>query len=158
MRCRFIPFFTLTLYFTGSALASIVTGNVTDVLDGDTIKVLHNTYPERIRLSGIDCPEKGQAYGNRAKQALSSLVIGRDVTLQTHGQDKYGRTLADVLLRDGMNVNHELVEEGWCWWYRKYAPGDLELQKLEKEARDAKKGLWADPKPVPPWEWRKRTR
>ena len=158
MRCRFIPFFTLTLYFTGSALAGIVTGNVTDVLDGDTIKVLHNTYPERIRLSGIDCPEKGQAYGNRAKQALSSLVIGRDVTLQTHGQDKYGRTLADVLLRDGMNVNHELVEEGWCWWYRKYAPGDLELQKLEKDARDAKKGLWADPKPVPPWEWRKRTR
>ena len=61
MRCRFIPFFTLTLYFTGSALAGIVTGNVTDVLDGDTIKVLHNTYPERIRLSGIDCPEKGQA-------------------------------------------------------------------------------------------------
>jgi len=63
---------------------------------GDTIEVLHNQRPERIRLSGIDCPEKGQAYGKRAKQAASELVFGKDVTLQTHGKDKYGRTLADV--------------------------------------------------------------
>ena len=68
-------------------------GPVVSVLDGDTIEVLHNTHPERIRLSGIDCPEKGQAFGNRAKQAASALVFGRDVILQTHGQDKYGRTL-----------------------------------------------------------------
>ena len=91
------------------------TGPDVSVLDGDTIEVLHNTQPERIRLSGIDCPEKGQAFGNRAKQAASALVFGKDVTLQTHGQDKYGRTLADVLLRDGTNVNHELVKDGW--WY-----------------------------------------
>ena len=76
--------------------------------------------------------------------------------LQTHGHDKYGRTLAHVLLPDGTHVNHELVKEGWCWWYRKYAPRDTELEGLEREARDAKKGLWADPEPVPPWEWRKR--
>ena len=63
------------------------------------------------------------------------MVFGKEVTLQTHGQDKYGRTLADVLLPDGTNVNHELVREGWCWWYRKYAPGDTELAKLEQEAR-----------------------
>ena len=75
---------------------------------------------------------------------------------QTHGQDKYGRTLADVILKDGTNVNHELVKDGWCWWYRKYAPLDIELEKLEKEAREARKGLWVDPHPVPPWEWRKR--
>ena len=74
------------------------TGPVVSVLDGDTIEVLHNTYPERIRLSGIDCPEKGQAFGTRAKQAASALVFGRDVILQTHGQDKYKRTLADVFL------------------------------------------------------------
>ena len=114
------------------------------------------THPERIRLSGIDCPEKGQAYGNRAKQAASALVFGKEVILQTHGQDKYGRTLADVFLPDGTNVNHTLVKDGWCWWYRKYAPGDTVLEGLEKEAREAKKGLWADPQPVPPWEWRKR--
>ena len=66
------------------------------------------------------------------------------------------RTLADVLLRNGTNVNHTLVKDGWCWWYRKYAPGDTVLEGLETEAREAKKGLWADPQPVPPWEWRKR--
>ena len=76
----------------------------------------------------------------------------------THGKDKYGRTLDDVLLPDGTNVNHALVKEGWCWWYRKYAPGNSELEKLEKDARDAKKGLWGDPHPVPPWEWRRRSR
>jgi endonuclease YncB( thermonuclease family) len=132
------------------------TTHVVGVLDGDTIEVLHNGRAERIRLSGIDCPEKGQDYGKRAKQAASELVFGKDVTLQTHGHDKYGRTLADVLLPDGTNVNHTLVKDGWCWWYRKYAPGDTELEQLEKSAREAKKGLWADPQPVPPWEWRRR--
>jgi hypothetical protein len=65
------------------------------------------------------------------------------------------RTIADVLLPDGTNVNHALVKEGWCWWYRKYAPGDAMLEGLEKEAQAGRKGLWADPHPVPPWEWRK---
>jgi endonuclease YncB( thermonuclease family) len=65
--------------------------------------------------------EKGQAYGNNAKHAASALVFGKEVTLQTHGLDKYGRTLADVLLPDGTNVNYTLVNDGWCWWYRKYA-------------------------------------
>jgi len=55
---------------------------------------------------------------------------------------------------DDTNVNHSLVKDGWCWWYRKYAPGDTVLEGLEKEAREAKKGLWADSQPVPPWEWR----
>jgi len=78
----------------GSPLdAADYTGRVVGVLDGDTIKVLHNQRPERIRLSGIDCPEKGQAYGNKAKQATSALVFGKEVTLQTHGKDRYGRTI-----------------------------------------------------------------
>ena len=66
---RLIAFFTLTLYFAGSALAGIVTGNVTGVLDGGTLEVLHNRHPERLRLSGIDCPEKGQAYGKKASSS-----------------------------------------------------------------------------------------
>jgi endonuclease YncB( thermonuclease family) len=85
-------------------------------------------------------------------------VFGKEVTLQTHGYDKYKRTLADVLLPNDTNVNHTLVKNGWCWWYRKYAPGDTVLERLETEAREAKKGLWADPQPVPPWEWRKGSR
>jgi endonuclease YncB( thermonuclease family) len=128
---------------------------VVSVLDGNTIEIPHDRHSERIRLSGIDCPEKGQAFGTRAKQAASALVFGKDVILQTHGQDKYGRTLGDVFLLDGTNMNHELVKHGWCWWYRKYAPGDTVLEGLEKEAREAKKGLWAEPAPVPPWKWRR---
>jgi len=151
--------FTLTLTLPSVpsfSYAGIITGPVISVLDGDTIEVLHNQRPERIRLHGIDCPEKGQAYGTKAKQATSALVFGKEVTLQTYGMDKYGRTIADVLQSDGANVNHELVKDGWCWWYRKYAPGDATLERLEIEAREAKRGLWADPTSIPPWEWRKR--
>ena len=61
--------------------------------------------------------------------------------------------MGDVLLPDGTNLNHTLVKEGWCLWYRKYAPGDTVLEGREKEAREAKKGLSADPQPAPPWEW-----
>ena len=114
---------------------------VVEILDGDTIEVLHNQHPVRIRLSGIDCPEKGQAFGHKAKEAASALVFGKEVTLQKFGKDKYRRTIADVLLPDGMNRNQELVKEGQCWWYRKYAPGDTVLEGLEREAREAKKGL-----------------
>ena len=83
------------------------------------------------------------------------FLAGEEVTSQTYGHDKYRRTLADVLLPDGTIVNHALVKDGWCWWYRKYAPGDVELERLEKEAREAKKGLWVDSYLVPPWEWRR---
>lgn len=100
-------------YFQEDPVLANFTGPVVSILDGDTIEVLHNNKAKRIRLSGIDCPEKGQAYGTRAKQAASELVYGKEVTLQTHGLDKYGRTLADVLLPDGMNLNQELVEQGW---------------------------------------------
>ena len=117
---------------------------------------MNGHHAERIRLSGIDCPEKGQAFGKRAKQAASALAFGNEVFIHTHGHDKYKRILADVVLPDGMNLNQELVKQGWCWWYRKYALGDRVLEGLENKAREAKKGLWADPQPVPPWEWRKR--
>jgi hypothetical protein len=75
------------------------------------------------------------------------MVFGKEVTLQTHGLDKYKRTLADVLLPDGTHVNHTLVKDGMCWWYRKYAPGDTVLGGLENEAREAWKGFWADTRP-----------
>jgi endonuclease YncB( thermonuclease family) len=86
------------------------------------------------------------------------LAFGKEVTLQTHGYDKYKRTLAEVRLLDAIHVNHTLVNDGWCWWYRKYAPGDTVLEGLEKEAREAKRGLWVDPDPVPPWAWRRTKR
>ena len=130
-------------------------GPVVSVLDGDTISVMHNGRAEKVRLSGIDCPEKGQAYDKRAKQAASALVFGKEVTLQTHGKDNYGRTLGDVFLLDGTNVNHELVKQGFCWWDWKYAPGDTVLEGLEAEARTQHRGVWATESPMAPWEWRK---
>ena len=147
--------FTIPL-FPEHVEAEEFSGSVIGVIDGDTIEVLNGHHAERIRLRGIDCPEKGQTYGQKAKQAASALAFGKDVTIQTHGYDKYTRTLGDVLLPDGMNLNQELVKQGWCWWYRKYAPRDTVLEGLEHEARAGRKGLWADPQPVPPWEWRMR--
>jgi endonuclease YncB( thermonuclease family) len=117
------------------------TSLVASVIDGNTLEVLHNRHPEYIRLSGIDCPEKGQAYGQGAKRAISELVYGKEVTVQTDGNDKYKRTLAYVLLPEGRNLNQELVRQGWCWWYRKYVPGDTKLEGLEQEARDANPGF-----------------
>lgn len=101
---------------------------------------------------------KRQAYGKRAKQAAAALVSGKEITLQTHGQDKSRRTLAEVFLPDGTNVNQQLVKDDWCWRYRKYAPGDTVLDGLETEARVARKGLWIDPAPVSPWVYRKAKR
>ena len=91
-------------------LASDFTDPVVSVFDGDTLEVLHNNHPERIRLSGIDCPEKGQAYGQKAKHAASDIAFGKEVTLQTHGHDKYKHTIRDVILLDGTNANHMLLK------------------------------------------------
>jgi endonuclease YncB( thermonuclease family) len=79
-------------------------------------------------MDDLSC-RNGKAYGNNVKHAASELAFGKEVTLQTHGLDKYGRTIADVLLPDGNNVNHSLVKGGWCWWYRKYAPGETVLEQ-----------------------------
>jgi micrococcal nuclease len=154
LRCQRLAVVLVSVFSAAPAFS--FTGDVVGVLDGDTIKVLHSGKAERIRLQGIDCPEKNQPFGHKAKQATSALVFAKKVTLAIYGKDKYRRILADVLIADGTNVNHELVKEGWCWWYRKFAPGDTELKRLEQDARDAKKGLWADPKRISPWEWRKR--
>ena len=110
MRTRSLILLVLlvTLAFLGAAwlivqpcLGADFTGRVVGIIDGDSIEVLHNQRPERIRLSGIDCPEKGPAFGQKAKHDAFDLVYGKEVTLQTYGRDKYERTLADGLLSDG---------------------------------------------------------
>ncbi len=129
------------------------TYKVVGVSDGDTITVLHNGKGERIRLHGIDCPEKRQAFGNRAKQFTSNLVFAKTVTVQAVDRDRYGRTVAEVLLPDGRSLNRELVRAGLAWMYRRYS-NDQSLSDLEEEARVARRGLWVDANPIPPWEWR----
>jgi endonuclease YncB( thermonuclease family) len=128
---------------------------VVGLSDGDTLDVLREGKAVRIRLHGIDTPEKAQAFGTRARQLSSELAFQQTITVQVHDTDRYGRLVGEVLLPDGRSLNQELVRAGLAWWYRQYAPHDTTLAQLEAEARAAKRGLWADADPVPPWAWRK---
>jgi micrococcal nuclease len=106
-------------------------------------------------LHGVDAPEARQPFSDRARQFTSELAFGKTVTIRVRDTDQYGRTVADVILPDGRNLNHELVKAGFAWWYRNYAKNDANLERLEAEARKASRGLWADKAPVPPWEFRR---
>ncbi len=134
--------------------AQTFTGKVVGVSDGDTIKVMHLGRAEKVRLAGIDCPEKKQAFGTRAKQFTSDLVFGKVVTVKVETMDRYGRTVGEIILPDGKSLNRELVRAGLAWWYRQYSQ-DETLGQLEVEARTAKRGFWVDPNPIPRWEFRK---
>jgi len=136
------------------SVAPEFTAKVIGVADGDTITVLRDRSQVRIRLDGIDCPESGQAFGSRAKAYTAALALGKVVKVRPRNKDRYGRTVAAVLLSDGRNLNHELVRAGFAWWVRKYASHDSELARLEAEAQAARRGLWSDGHPIEPWEWR----
>ncbi len=128
---------------------------VIHIADGDTITVLNDTNDKiKIRFNGIDCPEKAQAYGKKATQFTKELVHGERVIIKAHDTDRYGRTIADVILEDGRNLNQELVKAGLAWWYFKYSD-DRELGQLELDAKLAHVGLGNDTYPVPPWVFRK---
>ena len=147
---------SLTLCLASGASADF-SGEVVGVIDGDTVDVMHNGRSERIRLHGIDAPEKSQAFGRSSKRAASDLAYGEDVTVIEHGRDRYGRTLGEVILPDDRSLNQELVRSGHAWRYRKYS-NDRELDRLESDARNSRRGLWQDGNAVPPWEYRKGKR
>jgi micrococcal nuclease len=147
--------FVLAAVATATLYAEDFTGKVVGITDGDTIRVMHNGAPERIRLWGIDCPESKQPFGTRAKQFTGDLAFGQTVTVRVRDIDRYKRTVAEIILPDGRNLNQELVRAGFAWWFERYARHETVLRDLQDEARSAKRGLWADPKPVPPWEWRR---
>jgi len=138
------------------AMAGEFSGKVVRVIEGDTLEVMHKGEAERVRLNGIDCPERGQAYGSQAKKFTSQRVFGKQVTVKTYGLDQGRRTMGEVILQGGMSLNRELVKAGLAWWNQKSAPHDETLKRLEEEARNKKRGLWADPTPVPPWCYRTR--
>src|SRR5206468_6700975 len=96
-------------------------GRVVGVADGDTITVLHDGRPEKLRLYGIDAPEKRQAFGQRAKEFTAGLAFGTTVTVRVRDHDRYRRTVAEVVLPDGRSLNQELVRAGYAWWYRRYS-------------------------------------
>jgi micrococcal nuclease len=128
-------------------------GKAIGISDGDTFTLLVDKETIKIRLHGIDCPEKSQDFGSAAKTFLSDLIFGKMVSVKTMNKDRYGRTIAIVTI-DGRNVNEELLKAGLAWHFKRYDKNAVWAQ-LEEKAREEKKGLWVMPNPIPPWECRK---
>lgn len=148
----FISLFLLFSFSPAYSWTVKVNGNS----DGDTIKVLRDKEQVKIRLYGIDTPEKGQAFGNKAKKFTASLVAGKIVEIESITKDRYGRTVA-IIQVSGKNVNEEIVRSGYAWVYRKYCKKSFckDWYKLESEARIERRGIWTDKNAIPPWEWRR---
>ena len=156
-----------------SVHAATLSGTVVGVSDGDTITVLDaNREQHKIRVAGIDAPEKAQPFGQRSKGSLSMLVFGKDVDVQWSKRDRYRRIVGKVLVTDPtcqrqcpktLDAGLAQVTAGLAWWYRKYAKEqsaeDAQRYELaEQEARSHRAGLWSDGQPMPPWDWRKAAR
>ena len=172
-RTRLMPLVTsVLLTILPFPTAADITGRVVAVTDGDTIKVLdtHNT-EYKVRLSGIDAPERGQPYSNTSKENLASMVAGKEVFIESTKNDRYGRMLGKVWVQPSdcptcgktLNANYAQILAGMAWWYRYYAKEQSEedqgrYESAEDEARLHKRGLWADPDPINPYEWRKANR
>ena len=160
MRIKFKSVATaLALCLVFQVQADALLGKVINVADGDTITVLDDTNTQhKIRLTGIDAPEKRQAFGNVSKQSLTEQVAGQSVAVEWVKVDKYGRKLGKVLLA-GQDANLVQVKRGLAWHYKQYqreqSPADQQsYAAAEIEARAAKLGLWRDADPMPPWEFR----
>jgi micrococcal nuclease len=137
------------------AFAQTFSGKCVGVTDGDTIGVLKDGKEIKIRFDGIDCPEMGQDFGNKAKRFTSDLVFGKVVEVRQKDIDKYGRTVARIIV-DGKDVSLELVKAGLAWHYKQYS-SDAELAGAETVARSNEDGLWAMKNPVAPWDFRHGT-
>lgn len=135
--------------------AEVFFGRVIGVSDGDTITVLVNGQPRKVRLNGIDCPEKTQAFGQKAKEYTAAQAYSKDVKVMSTGQDRYKRALGEVYLPDGRNLNEMLLAGGYAWWYKKYSR-DVQKKQLEEQARRGKLGLWSDSESFAPWDYRKQ--
>ncbi|MFU0872711.1 thermonuclease family protein [Kluyvera sichuanensis] len=149
---------TILIFGAGNACADIE-GRVVRVLDGDTIEVLQETNERsRIRLNGIDAPEKEQAFGQRSRQFLSRLLAQQFVTVTGDETDRYGRLLGTVWL-NGQDINLLQVQSGMAWAYRYQGKASNSAYlAMENEARKQRKGLWTDPIVVEPWKWRMKNR
>lgn len=140
-----------------AAHAGELRGRVIGVIDGDTLVVLDAGRNERrIRLAEIDAPENGQPFWWRSKQSLSSMCFGKEAVIEDRGRDRYGRTIGLVRCA-GIDTSAEQVRRGMAWVFDRYA-ADAALYAIQGEAMEARRGLWVDPDPVPPWEWRAQHR
>ncbi len=150
----------LLVFLSIRVSADTLTGKVGRVVDGDTLYVLDANYKDhKIRLAGIDAPERRQAYGLASRKHLASIVAGKQVTVEYQKRDRYGRIVGKVLL-DGIDVCLEQVKAGFAWHYKKYqheqSAEDRELYAdAENKARNERLGLWRENNPNPPWEYRR---
>lgn len=160
MRFRPLLVFLLLSFMACPAFGKSLSGRVVRVSDGDTITILTaDNRQEKIRLYGIDAPEKKQAFGEKSRQALADFVAGKNVKIDVLDIDRYGRHVG--IVSDGnFNFNRAMIAQGMAWVYDRYCVKSFcnEWKILERQAEKSKKGLWRDPVPVPPWEWRKLNR
>lgn len=155
LRCVIV--FIAIAPLSSAIAATLLEGWVVGVADGDTLTILDaNRQQHKIRLAQIDAPESGMPYGRVAKKALSDAVYRRTVTVQAGELDRYGRVLGTVYL-DQKNINLQMVASGYAWAYRRYVT-DIAYCRAEAQARDSRRGLWAEKKPIPPWQWRRMKR
>lgn len=143
--------------------AEVLRGLVVGITDGDTITLLDsNNIQYKVRLSGIDAPEKTQPFGKASKKSLSDLICDKKVAVDWHKKDQYGRTVGKVLI-NGVDANQEQIKNGMAWFYRKYQ-NELVLDDrlgylhAEEEAKASKSGLWSDSVVIEPWNFRKQKR
>ena len=136
-----------------STLNQEIQGKVIRVLDGDTIEVLQDKKPIRVRLANIDAPEKKQAFGHWSTNQPKALLAGQSVTVSYTQTDRYGRIIGRVFTMNGTEASRFMVQSGAAWVYERYN-ADESLPALQREVQEQKRGLWADSNPVPPWEWR----
>ena len=156
---RYLTIFTILLlsgliFAAPPKVVEELSGKIVSITDGDTIKVLVGKESVTIRLEGIDAPEKSQSFGSKSKDALATMVFGQTVTVKKTGKDQYSRSLGFVFV-DDLDVNAQMIQDGWAWHFKKYNDEER-LAVLEDEARNEKRGLWADPNPLAPWEFRAR--
>ena len=160
---RIFTLILISLLACSSVQAGTITGTVVRITDGDTVVVLDaNKVQYKIRLVGIDAPEKKQAYGKKSKENLSNLVAGKYVVVEYDKLDRYKRVLGKILL-SGKDMNLEQISSGLAWHYKKYQKEQSQSDRMlyseaEIDARNAKRGLWYDPDPIPPWDYRKSKR
>lgn len=162
MKMRWIRTLALAaMLFANIACADILQGRVVGVSDGDTVTVLDASNTQfKIRLMGIDAPEKKQSFGAKSKTHLSDLVFDKQVAVEYSKQDKYGRTVGKIMV-DGVDANLEQVKAGLAWHYKKYqreqSVADREAYaQAEELAKAERRGLWIESEPTPPWDWRKQ--
>ncbi len=146
--------FLLSFLISISCFSQTFTGRVVGIMDGDTFKLLTaDSTLLRVRLANIDCPEKKQAFSAKATEFTSKAIFGKTVTIHVQSKDRYRRYISNVIYDDALSLCHELVKNGLAWHYVRYSK-DKTLQDMEDRARKSKIGLWQDPNPVAPWQWR----